>query len=183
MRCSNCRRDLPESEFTPSVFTRGSGQCRACYRERARRARSTPEGLEAAREAAREYGRRRRATPEGREAVREASRRFYAAEGRADYSRVKARLNKYGLTEEALAVMLAAQGGRCAICGTDEPGGRNSVWHVDHDHSCCPSARTCGKCIRGLLCNRCNTGLGMFRDNAEALRAAADYLEKRFYHG
>jgi hypothetical protein len=36
---------------------------------------------------------------------------------------------------------------------------------VDHDHACCPkqvkaTAKTCGKCIRGLLCFRCNTSLG-----------------------
>ena len=161
MRCSSCKRELPGSEFPPSVVARGRGWCRACSREAKRRVLATPEGLEAAREARREASRRYYATPEGREARREAKLR-----------------SKYGLTEETLATMLAAQGGRCAICGTTEPGGIGT-WQVDHDHSCCPSRRvTCGgKCIRGLLCQRCNVGLGQFRDNAETLRVAADYLE------
>ena len=157
MRCSMCKEEKPESEFPPSVFARGSGWCRACNRERARRAL---------------------ATPEGREAAREASRRFYSAKG-PDYGRGKSRLHRYGLTEEAFAALIVAQGGQCAICGTTEPGG-SGAWHVDHDHACCPGRVTCGgKCIRGLLCNRCNVGVGMFLDNAETLRAAADYLEKR----
>lgn len=50
---------------------------------------------------------------------------------------------------------------------------------VDHDHSCCPGNRSCGECVRGVLCSRCNVGLGMFRDNPSYLRLAADYLESK----
>lgn len=75
----------------------------------------------------------------------------------------------YGLSPDEHAAMLAAQGGGCAICGTDEPGGAGS-WHTDHDH-------TSGD-VRGLLCAGCNPGLGLFRDDPTILRAAADYLER-----
>ena len=86
-------------------------------------------------------------------------------------------LKAYGLSKEDFQAM----GGTCWICGTDEPGGggNGGNLHVDHDHRCCPSERkSCGKCVRGLLCRKCNTGLGMFKDNPELLRGAADYIEK-----
>ena len=67
---------------------------------------------------------------------------------------------KYGITYEDYLRMLEEQGGVCAICGTDKPGGRGK-FHIDHDHSCCPTEKTCGKCVRGLLCARCNTKLGV----------------------
>ncbi len=73
----------------------------------------------------------------------------------------------YGVTPERMAEMLTEQDGRCAICRTDSPGGKGD-WHVDHCHAT--------NRVRGLLCHRCNLGLGMFRDSAEFLTAAIDYL-------
>jgi hypothetical protein len=49
---------------------------------------------------------------------------------------------------------------------------------IDHDHGCCPSQRSCRKCRRGVLCYRCNSGVGLFRDSTTALRACADYLDR-----
>lgn len=66
-------------------------------------------------------------------------------------------------------MLLEAQDNRCAICGTDEPGGRGDGFVVDHCHST-------GR-IRGLLCSACNTGLGLFKDNAETLAKAIKYLK------
>jgi hypothetical protein len=73
----------------------------------------------------------------------------------------------YGLTIEELDAMLVRQHGRCAICGTMTPKGKNP-WHVDHDH-------TTGK-VRGILCSLCNAGLGFFKDDRNLLRAALNYL-------
>lgn len=62
---------------------------------------------------------------------------------------------KYQLTREEYEALMAQP---CGICG-----GRSERMHMDHDHSCCPSAkRTCGKCVRGALCHRCNLGLGYY---------------------
>jgi hypothetical protein len=82
---------------------------------------------------------------------------------------------QYDMTNDEFDQMLAAQGGRCAICRTDEPrsggrGGANGTWHVDHDHAT-------GK-NRGLLCSNCNRMLGQAKDNPATLRAGADYLER-----
>jgi hypothetical protein len=89
-----------------------------------------------------------------------------------------ARLWKFGLTPEAFDALLAAQGGRCAICGTDDPkrGNRVSTWTVDHDHGCCPGKKSCGRCVRGLLCSPCNRGIGILGDDPIVAEAAAAYL-------
>jgi Recombination endonuclease VII len=85
----------------------------------------------------------------------------------------------YGLELEDYERLLAEQGGGCAICGATEPGGRGKRFHVDHDHSCCPGLRSCGNCIRGLLCHACNTGIGCLGDDVDRLMAAAAYLLAR----
>ena len=81
---------------------------------------------------------------------------------------------RHNLDEAARAAILADQGGGCAICGTTDPG---RWWCVDHDHRCC-SKESCGHCVRGMLCNGCNSAIGMAREDPTILRAAADYLEK-----
>ena len=79
-------------------------------------------------------------------------------------TRRAAYLRRYGITPDEVAVRLAAQGGVCACCG-DTPAG---LGHVDHDHAT--------GAIRGVLCARCNIGIGYFLDRPERLRAAAAYL-------
>lgn len=74
----------------------------------------------------------------------------------------------YGCTEEMYMEMLQNQGGKCAICLSLEPGGRWGNFYVDHSH------KTGG--IRGLLCHRCNTALGLFDDDPESLMMAASYV-------
>lgn len=78
----------------------------------------------------------------------------------------------YGFSQERYDQLLKNQGGVCAICKTSVPGGRYKGFHVDHDH------RT-GK-IRGILCPKCNGGLGFFTDSPIKLEMAAEYL--RFNH-
>lgn len=77
---------------------------------------------------------------------------------------------KYGLTAREYDELLASQGGRCAICGIESPGGNTSRFHVDHDHA---SGR-----VRGLLCICCNQMLGTARDQPDTLRRGAEYLER-----
>lgn len=75
------------------------------------------------------------------------------------------KLRKYNLTEDDYNKM-AAKG--CTICG-GPPCGRGR-YHFDHDHST-------GK-FRGLLCTKCNTGLGQFQDNQDLLIKAVGYLAR-----
>jgi hypothetical protein len=81
------------------------------------------------------------------------------------------KLKRKGLTLKQFEEWLAMQNGRCAICSDPM-----SPPYVDHDHAHCGKGKACGKCVRGLLCRRCNLGLGYFRDNPTFLRGAAFYL-------
>jgi Recombination endonuclease VII len=87
-------------------------------------------------------------------------------------------LRKFGLNRNTYLEMLDLQGGVCAICGGAQQA-RATKFAVDHDHLCCPNQSSCGKCVRGLLCNACNAALGMMSDDPKKLRAAAAYLERR----
>jgi len=89
---------------------------------------------------------------------------------------------RYGISPEQYDAILMSQNGRCAICNRTEEESkvakRNKTFGVDHDHGCCLSDKTCGKCIRGLLCTNCNSLLGMAKDNIDILKLAILYLEK-----
>lgn len=76
----------------------------------------------------------------------------------------------YGITLEDYNLMLTMQNNSCKICLTTEPGGRGSVFHVDHCHG--------SGSIRGLLCMACNIMLGKAQDNPETLRRSINYLEE-----
>lgn len=76
-------------------------------------------------------------------------------------------LQKCNLTTEDFANMLAKQKGVCAICEKVNTNNRNL--HVDHCHKTAQ--------VRSLLCNKCNSMLGMARDNPEILEKAAQYLK------
>ena len=74
----------------------------------------------------------------------------------------------YGISYGEYQLMLEAQQGACAICGTTSTGKRKA-FHVDHCHHT-------GK-VRGLLCSNCNTGIGGLRDDIGLLKRAIEYLE------
>ena len=101
------------------------------------------------------YNRRRRA---------ENPTHYYEMERRSKFKR------QYGITVEDYDRMLEAQEGGCAVCGVKEPGGRTKYFAVDHCHGT-------GR-VRGLLCTKCNRGLGLFNDDTARLLAAANYLER-----
>jgi hypothetical protein len=90
-----------------------------------------------------------------------------------DVQRIRHRNNRHKITSDWYDAKLAKQENRCAICGSPFV----KTPHIDHRHACCPSARSCGKCNRGLLCDDCNLGLGRFKDNPAVLRKAAEYVE------
>jgi Recombination endonuclease VII len=85
----------------------------------------------------------------------------------------KYRITSYGITEAEFAQILAAQGSACGMC--HEPFEDGQLIHVDHDHDCCKEKnRSCGKCVRGLLCHACNVALGHIERRYDLARAYLD---------
>lgn len=97
-----------------------------------------------------------------------------------DCQRAEVLKSRYGMTIEEYDTLLASQDGRCKICrrtpqdiNPDNPKNLS----VDHDHNhCATRGRCCGKCIRGLLCQRCNMTLGYADDDPSLLMEMAAYL-------
>lgn len=84
-------------------------------------------------------------------------------------------LARFAISPDQYAEMLVRQGGGCAICRRPPAPGEHLA--IDHDHTCCPGrGRSCGQCIRGLLCTGCNTALGLLDDDVARLARAAEYL-------
>ena len=84
----------------------------------------------------------------------------------------------YNLTREQYDDLLSRQNNKCAICLSEFSDRR--VPFVDHDHSCCKGNKSCGNCVRGLLCNLCNRALGYFQDNPATLDKAAAYIRSHY---
>lgn len=92
-----------------------------------------------------------------------------------DFKRREHLKHLYRTTPEQYDAKLAAQGGVCAICKGKSGDIRLAV---DHDHGCCSTRRSCGKCLRGLICSRCNNLLGHSKESIPTLLSAIEYLKK-----
>lgn len=75
----------------------------------------------------------------------------------------------YGITAEEWESCFEFQNRSCAICKSTKPNGK--YWATDHNHKT--------GVFRGILCVRCNTGIGLLMESQENLRAAVKYLQSR----
>ena len=86
-----------------------------------------------------------------------------------DYSRKNQRRTRlarvYGMSENDYENLFDVQNGKCAICEIDIP-----RLVIDHNHVT--------GVVRGLLCDPCNRGIGLLKDNPDVVQKAADYLRK-----
>ena len=64
------------------------------------------------------------------------------------------RKSRYGVTEEKYQELLTTQDNSCAVCKASFDEVKPCI---DHDHNCCPGSKSCGKCVRGILCPSCLT--------------------------
>jgi hypothetical protein len=75
---------------------------------------------------------------------------------------------KYGITIDEYDSLYSKQNGLCAICGE----GKDYLLCIDHCHKT--------GIVRGLLCKKCNLGLGYFRDNPEFIKYAYHYISRLY---
>jgi hypothetical protein len=107
-------------------------------------------------------------------------------EARREYLWKYMLMRNFRMTPQDYFRMLFEQGGRCAMCRTEESkihprSGEVQRLSVDHDRHCCPGTRSCGRCVRGLLCDLCNRQLGPLesRFGDQLPKVLADYLPTR----
>jgi hypothetical protein len=109
--------------------------------------------------------RKRNANPEAKSRASERARKYYSTPEVKARAAALQRQRDYGLTPEQYTIMLDSHGGVCAIC--KKSGGAKGLV-VDHCHET--------GVVRGLLCVKCNTGIGLLCDDPARLTAAAKYI-------
>lgn len=77
----------------------------------------------------------------------------------------------YGVSRDMFNKIKKDQGFVCKICGLPE---EKIKLCVDHCHTC--------NQVRGLLCSRCNSGIGLLKDNIDILASAISYLQNSCIH-
>lgn len=165
-RCTKCGVEKDESEFhCASNSSRLRSRCKVCTNaDNSARQAANPEK-------SRDRTRAWRAKNPGRT---NANNKAWQKRN-PDRHRANIRWSIYRIDFEGLWL---AQGGECAACGKPmlkESKKLDSVC-VDHDKSCCPGNKSCGKCVRGLIHWGCNMALGYAEDDPELLRKAIAYL-------
>ena len=98
-------------------------------------------------------------------AAQEADADTLKSQGQDQYARLLM-LKKYGLSPDKYDEILKSQGGHCAACPEVINAGKRL--YVDHDHET--------GMVRGLLCNNCNTAIGMLKDNFYRVKCLLDYI-------
>jgi hypothetical protein len=92
--------------------------------------------------------------------------------GRTRYAKIKDKVKadsfekRYGISLEDRNIKLAEQGGVCASCGSPYP--TKKGWMQDHDHETDE--------LRGVLCGRCNSALGMLNDDPVKVEKLLQYI-------
>lgn len=156
--CYDCKNAKEVSAFQPAVVKKGCGQCRACRQAEAKRKR--PEYAARIREEKKRSYQRNKPTIAAR-----AAERYAADPVRAQGMNLK----RYGLTVADYNAILLAQGSACACCSKKANNDGRRLF-VDHCHET-------GE-VRGLLCQPCNTAIGLLGDNLEGVKNALSYLQE-----
>jgi hypothetical protein len=155
VRCSRCDRERPAEAFPRRCREEQVSTCWDCFAHLAFLASEGDRKLEAR--------------------LRHQTRLLEEIERSWTEPKLAAACRRYGVGPGMYARMLLRQNGGCGICrvagwtlrsrSTDGNG-----LNIDHCHAT--------GVVRGLLCRRCNTGIGQLGDNYESVARAAMYLHR-----
>lgn len=152
MRKPYCHPDLPYY---------AKGMCRNCYEKDLRK--RNPEFTERQKENTEQWVRNHKRWKT------DDDRKYQSKPESKDRKSLRNRLRTlktFGLSIEDEEALIKLQNNKCAICG----GERDRKWFdIDHDHET-------GQ-VRGLLCSKCNKGIGLLGDCIEGLERALNYLK------
>ena len=153
-QCRKCKKELPESEFTPDKARSGGlkSKCRKCNAE-VRRERYHENRIEIAKSQREYMVEYKKKNPN---AIPDIMREYHLKK-------------TYGITVDRYNEMFIAQQGKCAICGRHQSEFKNSLC-IDHNHKT-------GK-VRTLLCIGCNYFVGRIENNIELVRQIIKYVEE-----
>jgi len=165
--CPGCRRNLSRADF----YSEKGTYCKECQKAKRKREYAA---LTDEQKKRRKDKRNSKRYKTWRQAY---TRRYVAAQDpKSWYERRRAaRLkHRYGVTPEWYDAKMLEQYGCCAICGAIPDG--KLRFSVDHDHKCCPGRKSCGKCLRGILCQPCNAVLGFVDSHPDWMEKAQAFI-------
>jgi hypothetical protein len=177
-RCTGCNKMKPINEFPNNKETPcgKDPRCKVC-RHLARRERMGAEKHNPVALDEEERAERRLATIAKYKAANKEKLR-------ADNKLFKLKAN-FNITSDQFVWLRHIQGDACFMCGEPEvriDSRTGSVMNlaIDHDHRCCPErGKSCGKCVRHLLCSACNVMVGFAELKSKVVHRFADYIDLR----
>ena len=161
-KCRVCGVELTDENWYLCNKKKHVYICRSCAKQQGKQYYKTHKKKK------RQYGKQYRETH--KEEIKQRNKRYLKTHGEEIRKRdkLRSRIKKYGITIKQELEMLEKQENKCAICGKKLSNLTEA--NIDHDHST-------GK-VRGLLCNNCNTAIGMLRETPELFDKAKEYILK-----
>ena len=161
-RCSNCNQIKNIEMFGKNVKSKDGikTQCRDCETLKSKEWRSS--NKEKSNIISKRY------YNDHKDTIADRNRERYLTNDGKETSRLKAIEKKFNITGYEYDLLLKSQNGECKICGIHESKTKRKL-AIDHNH-------ITGN-VRGLLCDKCNMGLGLFKDSQEILLRAIQYCD------
>lgn len=162
-KCSSCKLILSEDNFSKNKALKDwlDNLCKKCKVIAVTNSRI--KNKDKVKEYSKEYNKKYKLNPEKQKILKANS--------------IRNQFKRYSITEEEYNTILKEQNYVCAICGKPE----NTKWKlrlaIDHNHKCCSWRNCCWKCIRWLLCWKCNKMLWMINDDVDLLQKSIQYLQ------